>query len=96
MFSITLFIRGPVDIRIYEKCLRTDSKHLVCLQSAFSKLVSYTFLIISPFTKNEDLGIYCLMILFWYFQEAMKRKAVGIWNCQRCKKTVAGGAWVYR
>ena len=31
-----------------------------------------------------------------YFQEAMKRKAVGIWNCQRCKKTVAGGAWVYR
>ena len=26
----------------------------------------------------------------------MKRKAVGIWNCSRCKKTVAGGAWVYR
>merc|ERR1712217_656082 len=28
-------------------------------------------------------------------KEAMKRRAVGIWVCKRCAKTVAGGAWVY-
>ncbi|XP_054266474.1 60S ribosomal protein L37a isoform X1 [Macrosteles quadrilineatus] len=28
-------------------------------------------------------------------KEAMKRSCVGIWNCKRCKRTVAGGAWVY-
>ncbi|EDQ89363.1 uncharacterized protein MONBRDRAFT_37079 [Monosiga brevicollis MX1] len=27
---------------------------------------------------------------------AMKRNAVGIWNCKACKKTVAGGAWSIR
>merc|ERR1712033_121234 len=26
---------------------------------------------------------------------AMKRKAVGIWSCNRCAKVVAGGAWAY-
>ncbi|KAK9505928.1 hypothetical protein O3M35_009885 [Rhynocoris fuscipes] len=25
---------------------------------------------------------------------AMKRTCVGIWSCRRCKRTVAGGAWV--
>ncbi|TRY82655.1 hypothetical protein DNTS_032590 [Danionella cerebrum] len=25
----------------------------------------------------------------------MKRKAVGIWHCASCMKTVAGGAWTY-
>lgn len=25
----------------------------------------------------------------------MKRSCVGIWNCKRCKRVVAGGAWVY-
>lgn len=25
----------------------------------------------------------------------MKRSCVGIWSCKRCKRTVAGGAWVY-
>lgn len=28
-------------------------------------------------------------------QDAMKRTCVGIWACKRCKRTVAGGAWVY-
>merc|ERR1711926_77146 len=28
-------------------------------------------------------------------KNAMRRKAVGIWECSRCAKTVAGGAWVY-
>merc|ERR1711879_705640 len=28
-------------------------------------------------------------------KEAMKRTAVGIWKCNRCAKTVAGGAWNY-
>ena len=26
-------------------------------------------------------------------KNAVKRKAVGIWNCKSCDKTVAGGAW---
>lgn len=26
----------------------------------------------------------------------MKRRAVGIWHCGSCKKTVAGGAWTYK
>ncbi|XP_006920569.1 60S ribosomal protein L37a-like [Pteropus alecto] len=25
----------------------------------------------------------------------MKRRAVGIWHCVSCMKTVAGGAWTY-
>lgn len=25
----------------------------------------------------------------------MKRECVGIWKCKSCKKTVAGGAYVY-
>lgn len=25
----------------------------------------------------------------------MKRAVVGIWSCNRCNRTVAGGAWVY-
>lgn len=25
----------------------------------------------------------------------MKRSVVGIWACKRCKRVVAGGAWVY-
>ncbi|XP_019490582.1 PREDICTED: 60S ribosomal protein L37a-like [Hipposideros armiger] len=25
----------------------------------------------------------------------MKRRAVGIWHCASCMKTVAGGAWTY-
>ena len=26
-------------------------------------------------------------------KDAVKRKAVGIWECKACKKTIAGGAW---
>uniref|UniRef100_A0A8D2B607 Ribosomal protein L37a n=1 Tax=Sciurus vulgaris TaxID=55149 RepID=A0A8D2B607_SCIVU len=26
----------------------------------------------------------------------MKRRAVGIWHCGSCMKTVAGGAWTYK
>merc|ERR1711937_935150 len=32
---------------------------------------------------------------FFCGKEAMKRRAVGIWGCIRCKKVVAGGAYVY-
>lgn len=28
-------------------------------------------------------------------KEAMKRTCVGIWNCAKCHKKVAGGAYVY-
>ncbi|KAA6379614.1 MAG: hypothetical protein EZS28_024859 [Streblomastix strix] len=26
-------------------------------------------------------------------KDAVKRRAVGIWECKRCKKVTAGGAW---
>ena len=29
-------------------------------------------------------------------QTKMKRRAVGIWHCGSCMKTVAGGAWTYK
>jgi large subunit ribosomal protein L37Ae len=29
-------------------------------------------------------------------KDAVKRKAVGIWSCGSCRKTVAGGAWLVR
>ncbi|OWA50052.1 putative 60S ribosomal protein L37a [Hypsibius exemplaris] len=28
-------------------------------------------------------------------KEAMKRTCVGIWQCKRCRKVVAGGAYAY-
>ncbi|NP_001119668.1 ribosomal protein L37A [Acyrthosiphon pisum] len=28
-------------------------------------------------------------------KESMKRTCVGIWSCKRCRRTVAGGAYVY-
>ena len=28
-------------------------------------------------------------------KDSMKRRAVGIWHCSSCQKTVAGGAWIY-
>ncbi|KAK4873694.1 hypothetical protein RN001_013054 [Aquatica leii] len=28
-------------------------------------------------------------------KDSMKRSCVGIWTCKRCKRVVAGGAWVY-
>ncbi len=36
------------------------------------------------------------VVVVLLLQEAMKRQAVGIWNCRSCKKTVAGGAYVFR
>lgn len=40
-------------------------------------------------------GIFYQSYLFLYFQEAMKRTCVGIWECTKCHKVVAGGAYVY-
>ncbi|VVC37013.1 Ribosomal protein L37ae,Ribosomal protein L37ae/L37e,Zinc-binding ribosomal protein [Cinara cedri] len=28
-------------------------------------------------------------------KESMKRACVGIWSCKRCRRTVAGGAYVF-
>ncbi|CAG0880077.1 unnamed protein product, partial [Cyprideis torosa] len=28
-------------------------------------------------------------------KESMKRKCVGIWSCKRCRRVVAGGAYVF-
>lgn len=33
--------------------------------------------------------------VYYSLQDAMKRACVGIWSCKRCKRVVAGGAWVY-
>lgn len=38
------------------------------------------------------MGIYVILQL----QTKMKRRAVGIWHCGSCRKTVAGGAWTYK
>jgi large subunit ribosomal protein L37Ae len=29
-------------------------------------------------------------------KDAVRRQAVGIWNCGSCRKTISGGAWVVR
>lgn len=29
-------------------------------------------------------------------KDAVKRRAVGIWHCGSCRKTISGGAWVVR
>jgi len=29
----------------------------------------------------------------FFFQDNVKRQAVGIWKCSACKKVIAGGAW---
>ena len=34
--------------------------------------------------------------VYLLLQNSMKRTCVGIWNCNKCKKTIAGGAWVPR
>lgn len=44
-------------------------------------------------------GIYSLIIIFHRYacpfcgKDSVKRSAVGIWKCDRCYKTIAGGAW---
>ncbi|KAF5296627.1 hypothetical protein FQA39_LY12455, partial [Lamprigera yunnana] len=37
----------------------------------------------------------CGLMCFRSFKDSMKRSCVGIWTCKRCKRVVAGGAWVY-
>lgn len=34
--------------------------------------------------------------LAFSMQNTMKRKCVGIWHCNKCRKTIAGGAWLPR
>lgn len=36
------------------------------------------------------------MCVILQLQTKMKRRAVGIWHCGSCRKTVAGGAWTYK
>jgi large subunit ribosomal protein L37Ae len=37
---------------------------------------------------------YCYdSLVFFLSQDAVKRTAVGIWECKGCKKVMAGGAW---
>ncbi|XP_033762909.1 60S ribosomal protein L37a [Pecten maximus] len=45
--------------------------------------------------KKMEISQHCKYTCQFCGKETMKRKAVGIWSCRRCRKTVAGGAWVY-
>ena len=50
----------------------------------------HVWALLNQWGQNDDI------LWFFCFQDSMKRKAVGIWGCTKCKKIVAGGAWVYR
>lgn len=50
----------------------------------------------APDTGLESSCGFCEVEVFVSVQTKMKRKAVGIWHCGSCMKTVAGGAWMYK
>ncbi|CAG5092218.1 Similar to RpL37A: 60S ribosomal protein L37a (Drosophila melanogaster) [Cotesia congregata] len=45
--------------------------------------------------KFISLQVHAVLHFVLDILDAMKRSVVGIWSCKRCKRTVAGGAWVY-
>ncbi|XP_043550466.1 60S ribosomal protein L37a [Chiloscyllium plagiosum] len=46
-----------------------------------------------PHARLHDIPVLLTPVLL--LQTKMKRRAVGIWHCGSCMKTVAGGAWAY-
>lgn len=46
-------------------------------------------------TRGQSFVANNNFFLFHKLQDSMKRACVGIWSCKRCKRVVAGGAWVY-
>ncbi|WEW61174.1 60S ribosomal protein L43 [Emydomyces testavorans] len=43
--------------------------------------------------KKMEVSQHARYICTFCGKNTVKRKAVGIWECRSCKKTVAGGAW---
>lgn len=54
-------------------------------------------LVLRKGTNSSSVQVNQLTNFFssFLFQDSMKRACVGIWSCKRCKRVVAGGAWVY-
>ena len=44
--------------------------------------------------KKIEITQHKKYVCYFCGKNAMKRKCVGIWQCKRCKKIIAGGAWV--
>ncbi|OLL24214.1 60S ribosomal protein L43 [Neolecta irregularis DAH-3] len=43
--------------------------------------------------KKMEISQHARYICTFCGKNCVKRKAVGIWHCSGCKKTLAGGAW---
>ncbi|EEH35522.2 60S ribosomal protein L43 [Paracoccidioides lutzii Pb01] len=43
--------------------------------------------------KKMEISQHARYVCTFCGKNSVKRKAVGIWECRSCKKTVAGGAW---
>ena len=61
---------------------------------------SMSYFIVTFFWSEYDLECIlavgmCVLNVALTLQEAMKRRAAGIWCCKGCRKVVAGGAYVY-
>ncbi|XP_064401759.1 large ribosomal subunit protein eL43-like [Halichondria panicea] len=44
--------------------------------------------------KKIEISQHSKYSCYFCGKNSMKRTCVGIWNCNKCKKTIAGGAWV--
>nr|AAX48872.1 L37a [Suberites domuncula] len=44
--------------------------------------------------KKIEISQHAKYACYFCGKNAMKRKCVGIWSCNKCRKTIAGGAWV--
>ena len=54
-------------------------------------------LVFSFSSQDHAVCVYCVLFQYcaYTLQEAMRRRAAGIWSCKGCRKVVAGGAYVY-
>merc|ERR1712108_16168 len=44
--------------------------------------------------KKIEITQHATYTCYFCGKDSVKRKAVGIWTCRACHKTVAGGAWI--
>ena len=44
-------------------------------------------------TKKYEVASHMKYVCPFCGKNSMKRRAVGIWRCSRCYKTITGGAW---
>ncbi|XP_004603011.1 60S ribosomal protein L37a-like [Sorex araneus] len=49
----------------------------------------------SPWMMVEKISQHNKYMCSFFGKTKMKRRAVGIWHCGSCMKTVAEGAWTY-